>query len=222
MKILIVEDEIKLAQSLAKGLIQEGYIVDYLENGEQAQERIMGNPHTYDLIILDIMIPGKDGLEVCKTLRDNAISIPVLMLTAKDTKQDIVQGLNTGADDYLIKPFSFDELLARISALLRRPKHIIQKELTTKDLYMNLATRTVLLKNKKINLTLKEYMILEFLMRHPGQVESRESILASVWDFAFDSFSNVVDVHIKNLRKKINKHDELLETVRGVGYKLKA
>ena len=222
MKILLIEDETKLAKSLKTGLLQEGYTVDHIENGEIAERRIISNKNSYDIILLDIMIPGKDGLTLCKDLRKNKITIPILMLTARDTKQDIVLGLDSGADDYLIKPFSFEELLARIRAISRRPQKIFQEILETKDIKLNPISKEVFLKNEKLNLTAKEFKILEFMMKHAGDVVSREMILSNVWDFAFDSFSNVVDVHIKNLRKKINKYDELLETVHGMGYKIKA
>ena len=221
MKILLVEDEIKLAKSIKTGLIQEGYVVDYLENGEFAERRILMDKNSYDIILLDINIPGKDGLSLCKDLRKQNITTPILMLTAKDTKQDIVLGLNSGADDYLIKPFAFEELLARIRALARRPQKVFQEILETKDLKLNPMSKEVFLRDKKVILTAKEFKILEFIMRHTGEVVSRESILSNVWDFAFDSFSNIVDVHIKNLRKKINIYDELLETVHGMGYKIK-
>ena len=221
MKILLVEDEIKLAKSIKTGLIQEGYVVDYLENGEFAERRILMDKNSYDIILLDINITGKDGLSLCKDLRKQNITTPILMLTAKDTKQDIVLGLNSGADDYLIKPFAFEELLARIRALARRPQKVFQEILETKDLKLNPMSKEVFLRDKKVILTAKEFKILEFIMRHTGEVVSRESILSNVWDFAFDSFSNIVDVHIKNLRKKINIYDELLETVHGMGYKIK-
>ena len=221
MKILLVEDEIKLAKSIKTGLSQEGYVVDYLENGEFAERRILMDKNSYDIILLDINIPGKDGLSLCKDLRKQNITTPILMLTAKDTKQDIVLGLNSGADDYLIKPFAFEELLARIRALARRPQKVFQEILETKDLKLNPMSKEVFLRDKKVILTAKEFKILEFIMRHTGEVVSRESILSNVWDFAFDSFSNIVDVHIKNLRKKINIYDELLETVHGMGYKIK-
>ncbi|MEI6660006.1 MAG: response regulator transcription factor [bacterium] len=222
MKILLVEDETKLAQSIKNGLKQEGHVVDILSDGELAETRILMNKDSYEMILLDLNIPGKDGISVCKTLRSKDIKTPILMLTARDTKTDIVTGLDAGADDYLIKPFAFEELLARIRAISRRSEKIFIEVLQTKDLVLNPQTREVMLRGKKVALTQKEFNILEFLMKKPGIVVSRESILENIWDFSYDSFSNVVDVHVKNLRKKINKYDQLLETVRGVGYKIKA
>ena len=222
MKILLVEDEIKLAQSLKNGLKQEGHVVDIVSDGEVAEDRILMNKDSYELLLLDLTIPTKDGVTLCKTLREKGINMPILMLTARDTKQDIVRGLDAGADDYLVKPFAFEELLARIRAISRRSEKIFSENLHTQDLVLNPHTREVLLRGKSISLTQKEFNILEFLMRRPGIVISREAILENMWDFSFDSFSNVVDVHVKNLRKKINKYDQLLETVRGIGYKIKA
>lgn len=223
MRILVVEDEEKLAQSLKKGLEKEGFAVDVLYDGESAQRRIEMNYMDYDLIILDLMLPKKDGFEVCRNIRDLNIVTPVLVLTARDATDDKVRALDEGADDYLVKPFSFAELLARVRALLRRPDQILPAELQLKDLRLNTVTRKVYRKEKEIPLTLKEFGLLEYLMRHPNQVLTREQILDHLWDFAFDSFSNVVDVHVKNLRKKIddNSYDKLLETIRGVGYRIK-
>ncbi len=221
MKILIVEDEEKLAQSVKKGLEQEGYVVDWLSSGEHAERRILFDKNAYDLVLLDIMIPDKNGLELSESLRKAKIDIPILMLTARDTKEDIVSGLNVGADDYLVKPFYFRELLARISALLRRPKESFSETLEAKNLKLDLKSKEAYLSGEKISLTQKEYNILEFLIRHKGEVVSRETLLSNVWDFEYNSFSNVVDVHMKNLRKKINKkNDVLIKTVRGMGYKI--
>ena len=223
MRILIVEDEEKLAQSLKKGLEKEGYAVDYVVEGEAGQRRIEMNNKEYDLVILDLMLPKKDGFEILKNVRNEGITIPILVLTARDATDDKVTALNDGADDYIVKPFSFEELLARVKALLRRPEPMIPNEIKIKDLILNIASRKAFRRGKEINLTLKEFGLLEYLMRHPNQVLTREQILDHLWDFAFDSFSNVVDVHVKNLRKKIDsEHNEkLLETIRGVGYKIK-
>lgn len=224
MKLLIVEDEEKLAKSLKKGLEKEGYAVDYVLDGETGQRRIELGRKDYDLIILDLMLPKKHGFEVAKAVREQNILTPILILTARDTTEDKIAALDGGADDYLIKPFSFEELLARIRALLRRPEQLLPLELKVKDLHLNTVTRKVLRSEKEIPLTLKEFGLLEYMMRHPNQVMSREQILDHLWDFAFDSFSNVVDVHVKNLRKKIDNghHEKLLETIRGVGYRIKA
>ena len=224
MRILIVEDEEKLAQAIKKGLEKEGYAADYLLDGESGQRRIQINHQDYDLIILDLMLPKITGFEVAKNVRDLGILTPILILTARDAIDDKVTALDTGADDYLVKPFSFEELYARVRALLRRPEQILPTELKVKDLSLNVNTRKVHRAGKEIPLTLKEFGLLEYLMRHPNQVLTREQILDHLWDFAFDSFSNIVDVHMKNLRKKVDQeyHDKLLETIRGVGYKIRS
>lgn len=222
MKILIVEDDKQLSEALKEGLEKEGFATDSVYNGGVAQRRIEFCHKDYVLVLLDLMLPQKDGLTVLKNIREKNISVPVLILTARDATNDKVYGLDIGADDYLVKPFSFKELIARIKALLRRPKQSLPPKLKVQDLTLNTATREVYRNNKKIMLTLKEFNILEYLMRSPNQVVSREDILTNLWSFDFDSFSNVVDVHIKNLRKKINDRDHLLlETVRGVGYRIK-
>jgi DNA-binding response OmpR family regulator len=220
MRILIIEDQENLAKLIKRGLESEGFAVDYLLDGETGLNRILINHIDYDLIILDIMLPKKNGLEICQKTRDEKITTPIIMLTAKDAEQDIVNGLNSGADDYLVKPFSFDILLARINAILRRPKEAIQTELKIKDLKLNPLSRHVYKGDKEIKLTLKEFSLLEYLMRHSDQVVNREQIITSLWDFAFDSFSNIVDVHITNLRKKIgDQNAKLIETIHGVGYR---
>lgn len=224
MRILVVEDEEKLAQGLKKGLEKQGYAVDLVGDGETAQRRIEMSHTDYDLVILDLMLPKKDGMEVCKEIRAKGINVPILVLTARDALDYKVSALDLGADDYLVKPFSFEELVARVRALLRRPEQSLPTELKVKDLYLNTATRKVSRNGREVPLTLKEFSLLEYLMRHPNQVLSREQIWDHLWDFAADSFSNVVDVHIKNLRKKIDDgtHQKLLETIRGVGYRLKS
>lgn len=223
MRILIIEDEEKLALALKKGLKKEGFAVDYIMDGEAGERRIVLNHKDYDLIILDLMLPKKNGFEICETVRKLEIKTPILVLTARDATEDKVSALNVGADDYLVKPFSFQELMARIKAILRRPEQALPNELVIQDLHLDSITRKVIKKGKEVNLTLKEFTLLEYLMRHPGQVLNREQITDHVWDFAFDSFSNIVDVHIKNLRKKIgDAHNEkILETIRGVGYRIK-
>lgn len=223
MRILIVEDEEKLAVSLKKGLEKEGYAVDYIMDGESGERRIVINHKDYDLVILDLMLPGKDGFQICRSVREQHITTPILVLTARDATDDKVAALDAGADDYLVKPFSFEELMARVRALLRRPEQALPNQLVVHDLILDTTTRKVTRKDKEINLTLKEFNLLEYLMRNADQVLTREQILDHLWDFAFDSFSNVVDVHIKNLRKKIdgNYNEKLLETIRGVGYRIK-
>ncbi len=220
MKILLVEDNQKLAESIKKGLEQESYIVDCLFDGGVAERRIFAHPQDYDLVILDIMLPGKNGLEVCKVWREKNITVPILMLTAKDTTSDKVLGLDAGGDDYLIKPFAFEELLARIRALLRRPNNQLPNLLSVGDITLNSASKQIMLAGKQLPLTLREFNILEYFLRHPNQVLTREQILAHVWEFAFGSYSNVVDVHIKNLRKKLGlNYGQHLQTLRGLGYR---
>lgn len=224
MRLLLVEDEQKLAQALKKGLEQDGYAVDVLGDGASAERRILINHWDYDLILLDVMLPIRDGVSVCKNVRDKGIKVPILMLTAKDSVQDRIIGLDAGADDYLVKPFDFSELESRIRALLRRPNEALPIELKVRGLTLNTVTQRVFLGKNEISLTQKEFAILEYFMRQPGRVISRDQILAHAWGFDFDSFSNVVDVHLKNLRKKLNDTENApdIETVRGLGYRLTA
>lgn len=224
MRILIVEDERRLAEALKRGLGREGYAVDTLFTGEDAELELEADHEEYDLVILDVMLPGIDGVQVCRDLRAKRISIPILMLTARDSTRDKVLGMDSGADDYLVKPFAFEELLARIRMLLRRPPVLLPAQLAVGDLVLDPTQRRVTRGHKEIALTAKEFALLELLMRNAGQVLSREQIMAHVWEAGFDSFSNVVDVHVKNLRKKIDhgRGDSLLQTVRGLGYRLKA
>jgi DNA-binding response OmpR family regulator len=223
MKIFIVEDSKKLADSLKKGLENEGYNVDCYYDGESGEKQLKLNYQDYDLAIFDIMLPKKNGIEVCHDIRNYGINIPVLMLTARNSMNDKVTGLDSGADDYLAKPFEFEELLARIRALLRRPRTALPPELKLKDLVLNPATTKVYRSEKEIPLTLKEFRLLEYFMRNAGITLTREDILNSLWDYDFASFSNVVDVHVKNLRKKVDggHKEKLFQTVWGVGYKLK-
>jgi len=223
MKIIIIEDSKKLADSLKKGLENEGYAADCFYDGLSGENSLLLNFEDYGLVILDVMLPGKNGLDICKNLREKNIRIPVLMLTAKDATLDKISGLDSGADDYLVKPFEFTELLARIRALARRPVFAFPPELTIRGLVLNPSTKKVHRDGKEIILTLKEFRILEYMMRNAGITLSRDSILSSLWDFDFDSFSNVVDVHMKNLRKKLdgNFKEKMIETVHGVGYRMK-
>ncbi len=222
MRILIVEDQEKLAKSLKKGLEQEGYAADYVLDGEAGERRIVSKKDDYDAVILDLMLPKKDGIEVCKSWRSQSITIPVLMLTAKDAMTDKVVGLDGGADDYMIKPFGHQELLARLRALLRRPKQTLPVKLTIGDLLVDTSNKEAICKNTKLTLTVKEFSLLEYFMRNPNQVLSREQILEHIWNYDFNSFANVVDVHVKNLRKKLSKmhYEHVLQTVRGMGYRL--
>jgi DNA-binding response OmpR family regulator len=226
MRILIVEDQENLAQMLKESLEKEGCAVDYLIDGESAQKRILLHHMDYDLIILDLMLPKKSGFEICRDTRAKNITTPILVLTAKDSVEDKTQLLNSGADDYLVKPFSFKELLSRIRAILRRPKEVLlPAKLQTKDLILDPATKKALYKGKEIKLSLKEFALLEYLIRNGNKIVNREQILSNLWDFAFDSFSNVVDVHINNLRKKLKNNNnggtQIIETVRGIGYRIK-
>jgi DNA-binding response OmpR family regulator len=223
MRILCVEDNIKLASNIKKGLEQDSYAVDTLHDGEIALLRIQGNSTFYDLVVLDSMLPTVSGPEILKTIRKNGITIPVLMLTALDDVENKVSALDAGADDYLAKPFEFAELKARIRALLRRPKDIVPSVISLSDITLDTNKREVKKLNKIIALTAKEFSILEYMMRNPGQVLTREQIMNHVWDYSFDSFSNVVDVHIKNLRKKLQKKNEtIFETIHGLGYRFNA
>ncbi len=222
MRILIIEDNEKLAKSLKRGLEIEGIISDYLLDGESGLRRIEAANSTYDALILDIMLPEKDGLTICSELRAKKISIPILMLTAKDTIKDKITGLNVGADDYLVKPFSFEELLARLNALARRPKEKYTLDLKIRDIILNPISHRVMKNNKEIKLTQREFSILEYLMRHVGELISRQRLLDHAWDYDFTSFSNFIDVKVKNIRKKIGDNKgKIIETVRGVGYRMK-
>ncbi len=223
MKILIVEDETKLAEALSRGLTHKGYSVDIIADGKKALTRIALYKTEYDLIVLDLMLPGLDGYEVFKGARELEVTIPILILTARNQLDSKVKLLLSGADDYLVKPFSFEELCARIQALLRRPAETMPTTLSLGNLTLNPGDRTVLYHGKPVSLTLKEFSLLEYLMRHPNQVVSREDLLSHLWDFNYESFSNVVDVHVKNIRRKLNHRDsaDLVETVRGIGYRIR-
>lgn len=221
MRILVVEDEKKVASFVKRGLEEENYAVDVAYDGEDGLHMAENNP--YDLLVLDIMLPKKDGLEVIRELRDKEISTPILCLTAKDKVEDVVAGLDTGSDDYLTKPFAFSELLARVRALLRRPTQDRGAELTFADLRLDPVTHKVWRSGKEISLTAKEYALLEYFMRNPNKILTRTMIAEHVWDYNFDSFTNIIDVYVNYLRKKVDKDFDvkLIHTVRGVGYVLK-
>jgi len=223
MKILVIEDHEDTAKLIKKVLKKEGYAVDYLTTGAAGQRRIELNADDYDLVILDLMLPDKSGLDICKEVRAQNISVPILVLTAKKEREEKVMLLNSGADDYLVKPFEFEELSARIRAITRRPKKTLPTELKISDLILNPATRKVTRDGHEIDLTLKEFRILEYLMTHSNQAIGREDIISNVWDFEFDSFSNVLDVFINKLRNKVDRGypRKLIQTVRGIGYKLR-
>jgi DNA-binding response OmpR family regulator len=224
MRILIIEDNQKLADSLSRGLRQEGYAADYLVNGLDGEKRMLVQHADYDLLILDLMLPDKSGIDICLSLRKEKIMTPIIMLTAKDTVGDKILGLDSGADDYLIKPFSFEELLSRVRALARRPRNTLLPNLQVGEMILNLSTQEVYIGDKKMDLTLKEFRLLEFFMTYPNQVLNRQKIIDHLWDFHFNQFSRVMDVHISNLRSKLQKykHGPTLETIRGIGYCLKA
>ena len=218
MRILIVEDEKKVAGFIKKGLEEETYAVDVANDGEEGFH--LADMNQYDLIILDLMLPKMDGLEVLTRLRDKKVSTPILLLTAKDAVDDKVTGLNKGADDYLTKPFAFSELLARIRSLLRRGQAETQTELKVGDLVLDMVSHKVSRNGEEIELTGKEYSLLEYFMRNEGKVLTRTMIAEHVWDYNFDTFTNVIDVYVNHLRKKIDKKypAKLLHTLRGVGY----
>ena len=222
MRILIIEDNQKLAGSLKRGFEQEGYAADYLLNGEDGEKRVIMSREDYDIIVLDITLPQKNGIEVCRSLREQGVMTPIIMLTARDTVEDKMQGLDCGADDYLVKPFSFGELLSRVRALSRRPRNSLPPELTIGDLTLKPATQETFYGKKKINLTLTEFRLLEFFMSKPDEVITRQKLVDHLWDYDFDPTSRVMDVHINNLRNKLrsNKGGPTLETVRGIGYRL--
>jgi heavy metal response regulator len=221
MRILIVEDDKKIAGFIKKGLTEEHYAVDVAYDGEVGAYRAQAN--NYDLIILDIMLPKKDGIEVCRELRNKNIIAPIIMLTAKDTIEDKIEGLDEGADDYLTKPFSFEELLARVRALFRRTQKYKAKTLKVADLELDPVTRKVTRAGKNITLTGKEYALLEYLMRSKERVLTETMITEHVWDMNFDPLTNVVNVYIHHLRQKIDKDfdKKLIHTIRGAGYVMK-
>jgi len=221
MRILIVEDEKKVAAFIKKGLEEETYAVDVAYDGEDGLH--MGVENQYDLILLDLMLPIIDGLSVLSRLRDKKVETPILLLTAKDSVEDKVTGLNSGADDYLTKPFAFSELLARIRVLLRRGKADTKTVLQIDGLSLDLVSHKVKRHDEEIELTGKEYSLLEYFMRNQGKVLTRTMIAEHVWDYNFDTFTNVIDVYVNHLRKKIDKGypEKLLHTLRGVGYIMK-
>jgi DNA-binding response OmpR family regulator len=224
MKILVIEDEHKIANSIKKGLEQENYAVDAVYDGSSGYD--LASEGIYDVIILDLMLPDMDGIEVCKKLRQNSIHTPVLMLTARGEVEDKVEGLNSGADDYLLKPFAFTELLARIKALTRRPKEESGTILTTGDLTLNTNTYEVKREGKIINLSRKEYALLEYLMRHQNTILTKDQIINNIWNYDADVLPNTVEVYIGYLRKKIGKvfsnKKPVINTVRGFGYKIES
>jgi two-component system OmpR family response regulator len=218
MRILLIEDEAKMARVLRRGLEQEGYVVDAVADGDEALRR--GLRGEYDAVVLDVMLPSRDGFSVCRELRSNGRWVPVLMLTARDGVEDRIRGLDAGADDYLVKPFSFGELLARLRALVRRGAPERPAALEVDGVRLDPATHVVTRDDVGVDLSSREFALLEFLMRRSGEVVGRERILEHVWDVNFDGFSNVVDVYVGYLRRKLETPfgRPLIKTVRGAGY----
>ena len=222
MKLLVVEDEAKIADAIKRGLAMESYAVDVCYDGDSGLSSALHED--YDVIILDRMLPGTDGLTICQEVRAAKKHVPILLLTAKDTIADRVEGLNAGADDYLVKPFAFDELLARIRALMRRPKQTVGATLKLADLELNTVNGEVKRAGQMIKLSKKEYALLEFMMRNPGTILTKDKIINHVWDFDTDILPNTVEVYIGYLRKKIDRpfksSEQLIHTLRGFGYKV--
>ncbi len=222
MRVLVVEDERKLGELLRRGLGEEGYAADLADRGEEALWMAQAVP--YDAIVLDVMLPGADGFEICRLMRGSGVWAPVLMLTARDAVDDRVNGLDAGADDYLTKPFAFEELLARLRALTRRAPVERPPVLQVGDLRLDPASHRAWRGEQELDLSAKEFALLELFMRRPGVTLSRTQLLDGAWDFAFESRSNVVDVYVRYLREKIDRPfgHHSLETIRGVGYRLRA
>lgn len=220
MKLLVIEDEKKIANLINKGLREQGYSVDMLHDGSEGLERASSQP--YDAIVLDIMLPGRDGLSVLRELRTRNIATPVMVLTARGTVNERVEGLNSGADDYMAKPFSMDELIARLRALMRRVTGETISLYKSGDLSINLVSREVLRGTRKISLTAREFRLLEYLMRAPDQVLTRTQIIERVWEYHFDPGTNLVDVYIQRLRRKVDDGEshKMIQTIRGVGYSI--
>lgn len=218
MRLLIVEDELQIAAFLERGLKEEGYAVDVVHNGNDAVDWALAVE--YDGILLDVMLPGRDGYAVCRELRDQKVKTPILMLTARDAVDDRVTGLDVGADDYLIKPFAFKELVARLRAVMRRQTDTRTVELRVADLVLNTLTHMAQRGDRRIELTTKEYNLLEYLMRNPNRVLTRTQIAEHVWNLDFVSESNLVDVYVRYLRRKIDDESgqKLIKTIRGSGY----
>jgi DNA-binding response OmpR family regulator len=220
MRILVVEDERKIATFVQRGLKECGFVVDVVYRGDEALDIILD--HHFDAVVLDIMLPGRDGLSILRILRERAICVPVLILTARGEISEKVEGLNLGADDYLPKPFSIDELVARVRALIRRNSGETLLRYRVNDLTLDLATRAVRRGSRRIELTAREFSVLECLMRSPGRVFTRTQLCQHVWEYHFDPESNLVDVYIQRLRRKVDDGEQikLIQTVRGAGYRI--
>ena len=222
MRLIIVEDERILAQNLKKLLELKGFAVDWLPSADQAYNRILLYQNEYDAVILDLNMVGMNGMELTKKLRSGDVKIPILILTGDGETKTKIALLNSGADDYIVKPFSVDELVARINSVLRRPATPLQSTLSAGAITMDIGERRVMVNEKDVALSLKEYALLECFVRHPGEVMSREHLSSKVWDFAALTLSNVLDVHMVSLRKKLSGADDSVrfQTIRGIGYKL--
>jgi len=220
VRVLLVEDEKRIAEFIRNGLTEHGYAVDVAPDGGEALDWL--DVAEFDLVILDVMLPVRDGIDVCKTLRARGMRTPILMLTARDAIEDRVLGLDSGADDYLVKPFAFAELLARLRALTRREPELRKPVLEVGDLLLDTMTREVTRGGARVDLTTKEYALLEYFMRHPNQVLTRTMIAEHVWNYDFDNVTNVIDVHVRNLRRKIDDPfpARVIHTVRGAGYRM--
>jgi two-component system, OmpR family, response regulator len=221
MRVLVVEDEVKMAELVRRGLREHGYVADLATEGQEAF--VMAGSAEYDVVVLDVMLPDVDGFEICRRLRADGVRAPVLMLTARDAVEDRVAGLDSGADDYLTKPFSFSELLARLRALARRGPVERPAVLEVGSLRLDPATRQVWRADSEIDLSAKEFALLELFMRSPGEVLSRLQLLEHAWDWAYENRSNVIDVYVRSLRNKIDRPFAVktIETVRGAGYRLR-
>ncbi len=217
MKILVVEDTANLAKYIKQSLEEESYAVDVVSDGVTAERRILSG--SYDAVILDIMLPEQDGLTTCRAVRTAGDTTPILMLTARGEIEDKIEGLDSGADDYVLKPFAMEELTARLRALLRRPTPLLADDLVVGEIVLSRKLKEVRVNDRQINLTLKEYAILEYLMVHAGTVVTREQLIDHCWDFAYSAFSNITDVYVKQLRQKLGgNYDHYIKTIRGVGY----
>ena len=222
MKVLVIEDEKKIASFVRKGLEAQGFVVEVSPHGDEGYVLACSRP--YDALVLDIMLPGKDGLSILRNLRERKIALPIILLTARSELNERLEGLNLGADDYLTKPFHIEELIARLHAVTRRAAGTSQSILVVGDLKMNLLTRKVARGEQAIELTAREFSLLEHLMRSPGRVLTRVEICERVWDYNFDPGTNLVEVYVQRLRKKVDGDfpNKLIETIRGVGYRIKA
>ncbi len=221
MRLLIVEDDVKINATLQQAFEEERYAVDVAHDGEQGEEMAFVND--YDAIVLDLMLPKRHGSEVIRELRDHGVKTPILVLTARDAVQDRVANLNSGADDYVVKPFDVDELIARVRALIRRGSEVKTTRLQVSNVILDIASHRVKRGERAINLTQTEYAILEYMMHHPNKVVSRAELMEHVWDDSYEGFSNIVDVYMRRLRSKIDEGEptRLVETVRGAGYRLR-